>query len=168
MTDLQFARQPWIDRAACNGLNPDLFVPEKGQTSGPARRVCAVCPVAAECLDMALEQNLQFGIFGGMSARERRRERRVRGLAPPPPPRPERCSNNHELTDETCTVSFHGGWRCKVCDRAYQRRARERRLLVEQAGENAYLERRSLRIVQGGKWGPPGAQSDTPPWEQTS
>lgn len=150
MSELRFTRQPWIDQAACNGLNPDLFFPEKGQTSGPARRVCASCPVAAECLDMALEQNLQFGIFGGMSARERRRERMVRGLAPPPPPRPATCSKGHPQVDGDCVPSHHGGWRCLVCDREYQRRRTARRREAERLGDG-YWERRSLRLIQGGQ-----------------
>jgi WhiB family redox-sensing transcriptional regulator len=147
----EFRYDAWRVDAACNGLDPDLFFPEKGETSKPAKQVCAGCPVKAECLSMAVELNLSFGIFGGLSARERRVVRRERGITPPLPPRPETCVNGHELTDETATRSHYGGWRCKVCDRAYQRRAAARRRAEAENSGDGYWERRSLRVLPGGR-----------------
>lgn len=150
-TRFQFRRDGWVADAACNGLDPDLFFPEKGETSKPAKEVCAGCPVKADCLDMAVELNLSFGIFGGLSARERRVVRRQRGLTPPLPPRPEACVNGHELSDETATRSHYGGWRCRVCDREYQQRAAARRRAEAEMFGDGYWERRTLRVVQGGR-----------------
>ena len=49
-----------------------MFYPERGQTAGPARQVCARCPVRQPCLDYALSNRITHGIWGGMTERERR------------------------------------------------------------------------------------------------
>jgi WhiB family redox-sensing transcriptional regulator len=146
-----FRHDPWVADAACNGLDPDMFFPDKGESSGPAKQVCAACPVREDCLTMAVELNLTSGIFGGMSARDRRKVRRERGLAPPLPPRPERCVNGHPLTDETSARTHWGGWRCRTCDAGYQRRAAARRRAEAEKFDPGYWERRGLRVVNGGK-----------------
>jgi WhiB family redox-sensing transcriptional regulator len=51
----------------------DLFYPDKGGSNKKAKAVCRACPVAAECLDYALANNERFGIWGGLSERERRK-----------------------------------------------------------------------------------------------
>lgn len=71
----------WQHRAACRrpGVDPDAFYPDKGESTRPAKRICAGCPVTAECLQYALDNNERWGVFGGLSERERRklRARRV-------------------------------------------------------------------------------------------
>jgi WhiB family redox-sensing transcriptional regulator len=67
---------PWIKRAACRGLDAELFYPLKGLPVTEAKRVCARCPVKAPCLEFALRTNEKFGVWGGLSAIERRRMRR--------------------------------------------------------------------------------------------
>jgi len=74
--------------AACRGLDPHLFFPDRGASVAEAKAVCASCPVRAECLEFALINVEKFGIFGGTSERERRRLRRERGISetrPRPP-----------------------------------------------------------------------------------
>ena len=75
----------WHERAACRDVdNPDVFFPEAGQSSGPAKSLCAGCPVRAVCLEWSIENHRQaeFGIWGGMTEKERRAERkRRRGAA---------------------------------------------------------------------------------------
>lgn len=67
-------RQPdWFVDAACLGADPELFFPERGESSREAKAVCAGCPVRTECLEYALSENIIHGIFGGLSIRERRR-----------------------------------------------------------------------------------------------
>jgi WhiB family redox-sensing transcriptional regulator len=68
----------WQARAQCNGVDPDLFFPERGQSTREAKNVCRVCVVRDECLEYALDNGEKFGIWGGMSERERRRLRRAR------------------------------------------------------------------------------------------
>jgi WhiB family redox-sensing transcriptional regulator len=66
----------WQDRALCAQTDPEAFFPEKGGSTREAKRVCRRCPVRAECLEYALEHDERFGIWGGMSERERRRLKR--------------------------------------------------------------------------------------------
>jgi WhiB family redox-sensing transcriptional regulator len=63
----------WRDLAACSGMDPALFYPERGEEVATAKAVCAVCPVQAECLAAGLYE--KFGIWGGTSERERRKLR---------------------------------------------------------------------------------------------
>ena len=63
----------WRDLASCAEADPDAFFPETGGSTRDARRVCAACPVAAQCLAYALEHEEPFGIWGGMTTSQRRR-----------------------------------------------------------------------------------------------
>ena len=65
------AELEWQDRALCAETYPEEFFPLKGGSSQAAKRVCQGCEVRAECLDYALENNERFGIWGGLSERER-------------------------------------------------------------------------------------------------
>lgn len=62
----------WAVDAACSEVGGDWWHPEKGDSNRPARSVCARCAVAVECLAFALVHREQFGIYGGLSAKERR------------------------------------------------------------------------------------------------
>lgn len=64
--------QPWADDALCAQTDPEAFYPEKGGSTREAKAVCASCLVQAECLDYALDHDERFGIWGGLSERERR------------------------------------------------------------------------------------------------
>jgi WhiB family transcriptional regulator, redox-sensing transcriptional regulator len=65
------ADQHWTAYGACAGTPPDdLFVEGAAQRS--AREVCAACPVRVDCLIDALEHRILFGVWGGMTERERR------------------------------------------------------------------------------------------------
>lgn len=68
----------WVEHAACSGVNPDLFFPDRGASLVDAQRVCACCPVRVDCLEYALETGEKFGVWGGKSERERRLLRRQR------------------------------------------------------------------------------------------
>lgn len=83
--DLSFMLAPvedkhaWRDLAVCAQVDPELFFPEKGGNVKPAKLLCGMCEVRDECLQAALDNNEQFGIFGGLSPKERAplmRERR--------------------------------------------------------------------------------------------
>jgi len=71
----------WWDFANCLGVEPDLFFPERGASTREAKEVCRGCVVLGDCLEYALDHGEKFGIWGGMSERERRRLRRQRALA---------------------------------------------------------------------------------------
>jgi WhiB family transcriptional regulator, redox-sensing transcriptional regulator len=68
------ARPRWHRRAACRGADPAVFYPGRGEPLGPARELCAGCPVRADCLEAG--QRERYGVWAGMSERERRRARR--------------------------------------------------------------------------------------------
>jgi WhiB family transcriptional regulator, redox-sensing transcriptional regulator len=70
----------WQDQANCMGTDPDLFFPERGQSVRKAKEVCRGCVVRDPCLEYALTNGERFGVWGGMSERERRRHRRERAL----------------------------------------------------------------------------------------
>ena len=66
----------WQERALCAQTDPEAFFPEKGGSTREAKRVCLSCDVRGECLEYALAQDERFGIWGGLSERERRRLKR--------------------------------------------------------------------------------------------
>jgi WhiB family transcriptional regulator, redox-sensing transcriptional regulator len=79
----------WQDRAACAGMDAQLFFGpdgERGQEreirEAKAKAICALCPVRAQCLDYALKNSIKQGIWGGLNYEERARERRHRARGP--------------------------------------------------------------------------------------
>lgn len=101
----------WRHLAACRGMDPDIFHPDRGGDSGQAKAICAGCPVREECLEYAVVAGERLGVWGGMAERERR-QLRVR-------PRPT-CGTNagysgHQWRDEDpCDP-------CKAAHAEYQR-----------------------------------------------
>ena len=72
------AEEPdWQERALCAQTDPEAFFPEKGGSTREAKKVCLGCEVRVECLEYALAHDERFGIWGGLSERERRRLRRA-------------------------------------------------------------------------------------------
>ncbi len=63
----------WQERALCAQTDPEAFFPEKGGSTREAKKVCLTCEVRVECLDAALLNDERFGIWGGLSERERRK-----------------------------------------------------------------------------------------------
>ena len=70
----------WQERALCAQTDPEAFFPEKGGSTREAKKICVGCEVKAECLEYALEHDERFGIWGGLSERERRRLKRRASL----------------------------------------------------------------------------------------
>jgi WhiB family redox-sensing transcriptional regulator len=73
----------WMRRALCRQVDPETFFPHASSETAcrEAKSVCAACPVQPECLDWALTNREEFGIFGGKTERERRRILRRRAAA---------------------------------------------------------------------------------------
>ena len=74
-TSLAMVDDQWRLDALCAETDPEAFFPEKGGSTREAKRVCTGCSVRAECLEAALTNDERFGIWGGLSERERRRLR---------------------------------------------------------------------------------------------
>lgn len=66
----------WQADALCAQTDPEAFFPEKGGSTRDAKKVCGACNVKAQCLEYALANDERFGIWGGLSERERRRLRK--------------------------------------------------------------------------------------------
>lgn len=61
----------WRDQALCAQTDPNAFFPEKGGSNRPAKATCRSCPVRAECLQYALDNDEPFGVWGGMTRQAR-------------------------------------------------------------------------------------------------
>lgn len=66
-------REAWQQRALCAQVGGDLWHPERGGSTKEAKGICADCPVRLECKQYALDNDERYGIWGGLSERERRR-----------------------------------------------------------------------------------------------
>ncbi len=71
VTDGEFPE--WQENALCAQTDPESFFPEKGGSTREAKRICVSCEVRTQCLEYALAHDERFGIWGGLSERERRR-----------------------------------------------------------------------------------------------
>lgn len=63
----------WMARGLCREIAPAVFFPSDGVGVDRARKICVNCPVKAPCLEFALDQRIDHGVWGGTSERERRR-----------------------------------------------------------------------------------------------
>lgn len=70
----------WMARGACRAYPPNMFFPSDGVGVDRARKICATCPVSAPCLEYALDNHIDHGVWGGCSERERRRIAKRRRL----------------------------------------------------------------------------------------
>ena len=83
IVSLLYGRQDrdWQTRANCMGVDPDLFFPERGASTREAKEVCRGCVVREDCLEYALANHIDHGVWGGCSERERRRILRRRRMS---------------------------------------------------------------------------------------
>lgn len=132
----------FFEVAACKGMDPDIFHPEKGdvRTELKARQVCRGCTVKADCLEWALVTNQTHGIWGDTSERQRRKLRRDRrtaaglgGRGPVPSPV---VHGDHRSYRKCCALN--GGRACVACREAMVRyRGGKRDRATERAGGSA-------------------------------
>ena len=66
----------WQADSLCAQTDPEAFFHEKGGSTRDAKKICGSCEVRSECLEYALENDERFGIWGGLSERERRKLRK--------------------------------------------------------------------------------------------
>jgi len=64
--------QDWMSAALCAETDAETFYPERGQSARAAKKICASCPVKVQCLRYAITHDERFGVWGGLSERERR------------------------------------------------------------------------------------------------
>lgn len=70
-------KEPWMDGALCTQVDCETFFPEKGEQSRPAKTVCRSCDVQGQCLKYAMDNDIRYGVWGGLSARDRTKLRRA-------------------------------------------------------------------------------------------
>jgi WhiB family redox-sensing transcriptional regulator len=66
----------WQSDSLCAQTDPEAFFPEKGGSTRDAKKICSSCEVRNQCLEYALLNDERFGIWGGLSERERRKLRK--------------------------------------------------------------------------------------------
>lgn len=71
--------RPWAAYASCRNADPELFFAASDGGEAEAIRICRGCPVQGECLAWALDTRVRYGIWGGLTERQRRRVRRLTG-----------------------------------------------------------------------------------------
>jgi WhiB family redox-sensing transcriptional regulator len=113
----------WQDLALCAETDPEAFFPEKGGSVREAKKVCRKCEVRAQCLEYALENDERFGIWGGLSERERRHVKRETAA----PAAPRLCRKYLHVMTEANTRPCGG---CIACKQAADDRASARRRIV--------------------------------------
>ncbi len=102
----------WMARANCVGMDTDThFFPERGGVvTKEARLACSDCPVAAECLQYARDNDL-LGFWGGLTENQRQKlpggRRDYRDDTT--------CRNGHERSDENSKIDALGRRYCRVC-----------------------------------------------------
>ena len=89
------AKEYWQEQSLCKEADPEQFFPEKGGATALAKKLCKGCPVKAQCLEFALAHDERFGIWGGLSERERRKLN---------PRRPRRSNVDHVDGDQIAPV----------------------------------------------------------------
>ncbi len=64
--------RPWMVFSACRNKDPDVFFPESAAQAREAIAICNTCPVMVECLEYSLEARERFGVWGGLTDKQRR------------------------------------------------------------------------------------------------
>ena len=130
----------WRTLAACRGLDPELFVPARGDshTARNAQAVCATCPVAKQCLEYAIEVGETEGIWGGLSGRQLRQERQRRaGGRKVPKPGTLLKPIEHGTDAAYHRHRAHGTAPCQSCREAHNAHEAERKAARREAATDA-------------------------------
>lgn len=126
----------WRDQGLCAEVDPELWFPEKGGSAAPAKRICRQCPVRAECLAYALDNHEWWGVWGGLTYRERLA---IQDGAPAPVPLPAAScaatTPRRNLGSQGCgtAAGYQRHWRLgeTSCDACREAAARARAALKE-------------------------------------
>ncbi len=82
MNVTDFADTTWMSHGNCAHRDPSMFFPSDGVGVEIARTACEGCPVKTQCLEYAIAERIDHGVWGGCSERERRRIIRSRQTKP--------------------------------------------------------------------------------------
>lgn len=104
----------WMNLGLCAQTDPEAFYPEKGGSTAEAKKVCLSCTVRLSCLDYALEHQERFGIWGGLSERERRKVKQGQPITPIAPTAQRFCAFSG-CDNRIVTEPGHRGRAPKYC-----------------------------------------------------
>ena len=62
----------WVEEALCRGADPEQFFQRGKRKSRPAIQICERCQVRQQCLEYALREGIELGVWGGLTSRQRR------------------------------------------------------------------------------------------------
>lgn len=125
----------WQADALCAQTDPEAFYPDKGGSNKAAKAVCMRCPVRPACLDYALTHDERFGVWGGMSERQRRQLKPSPGQGARTDLAANLCSKGlHVMEGANVTVRQDGFRRCLPCRRAGDADRNARRKAQRKAG----------------------------------
>ena len=71
----------WTEQSACKDIDKSVFFPSTYGGVKKAKAICATCPVSAECLQYATDNDLNYGVWGGLGEGDRERLRRQASMA---------------------------------------------------------------------------------------
>lgn len=157
----------WRSDALCTQIDPALFFPKKGDAgqAKQAKAICARCPVREQCLTAALEADERFGIFGGLSVRQRDALKREQSTGPDRTTRPDRRRHRAPCGTEAGAKRH---WRdgepvCTPCRKAANLRHNEREAARQEAAEPASRRTAHAKIVNQSTPAQRRASDRTPP-----
>ena len=107
---IEITPEQWMDEALCRGADPGEFFPSDGVGVDMAQRVCSPCPVRAECLEFALANRIEHGVWGGESERERRRILRRRKIGVTAKPQADSAPVQSHESDPPVTPATSGAF----------------------------------------------------------
>lgn len=115
---IEWALDEWRELALCREVDSELFFPEIGGPTKPAKKICARCDVIAECRQWAVETQQPHGVLGGMTVNERKE------LWGPPLPRAVCVKGLHSMRDPRNVRDEDGVKRCRGCEEDNRRKWR--------------------------------------------
>lgn len=116
----EFQATPWMEHAACQEHDTELFFAERGGETRRAKAICQQCPVIDECLAYALELPNIVGIWGGTSGKQRRKLLRDKPRTKPPIRHGTQAGYSRERRE--------GKTPCEACKQANREAARIREM----------------------------------------
>lgn len=106
----------WRELALCQHVSQASFFPEAGENVHEARRICALCPVKEPCLSFALDNAVEYGVWGGLTVKERLNLQAAK---------PHQCKKGHVIEGDNAKpyTAVRNGltltlYRCRSCHRA--------------------------------------------------
>lgn len=118
---IDFEAVLWQREGSCFQKGNMIFFVEKGKSVRRAKAVCRECPVKTQCLEYAHEKKIPFGVWGGLTAKERERQRREEKEEKTPQLKWKKCNKcGKKKRIEKYPVRSDNGSRRGICGDCYR------------------------------------------------